>query len=242
MPGKPVSRRTLAATSLAALSAGLAAGHAGVPGALVDRLKRAFGAGSRAPLAPPDATAAEYRRQRLAMFRASPMREAEVVMLGDSHTEGGPWSELLAPRQVLNRGIGWDTAQDVLDRLDEVIARRPKLVFVLIGIVDLRYGAAPNEVAERIETIATRLREAGSRPVVQSVLPVSARLREDTNEKVRTLNERLRTLPDFLDLHPTLVKDGALDPALTYDGVHLSGPAYLSWGRLLQPAVARLES
>lgn len=241
MPSKPVSRRTLAASSVAALSAGVVAGHAGLPGALAARLKQALGLGSRSPLAPPDATAAEYRRQRLALFRASPVRQADVVMLGDSHTEGGPWSELLAPRPVLNRGIGWDTAQDVLDRLDEVIARRPKAVFVLIGIVDLRYGAAPDEVAARIEAIATRLREAGSRPVVQSVLPVSPRLREGTNEKVRTLNERLRTLPDFLDLHPVLVKDGALDPALTYDGVHLSGPAYLSWARQLEPVIARLE-
>ena len=97
MPGKPVSRRTLAASSLAPLSAGLAAGHAGVPGALVDRLKRVFGAGSRAPLPPPDATAAEYRRQRLAMLDAKGLSalNSAIAAGGIARTDGQPQGEAL---------------------------------------------------------------------------------------------------------------------------------------------------
>lgn len=222
-----------AAAVLVALAAGIAIGHLRVPAAVVASLRQAIGS-EQAYLSPPDAAAAEYRRQRVALFRASPARAPQVVMLGDSHTEGGPWSELLPGVTVLNRGLGWDTTDDVLARLDEVIARKPQAVFLLVGIVDLRYGADPDAVADKVLAIAARLEAAGIRPVVQSVLPVSPTLREPTNDKVRRVNDRLRTSPHFLDLHPALVKDGALDPALTWDGVHLSGPAYLSWARLLR--------
>lgn len=220
---------------LAGLMAGLLLGHYGGPRGVADRVMRMFGTGPY--LQPPDPASARWRRERLAFFRASPAR-AEVVMLGDSHSENGPWSELFPDHAVLNRGIGWDTSQDVLDRLDEVIARKPRTVFLLIGVVDLRYGIDPQQVAGNIEAIAARLRQAGIRTVVQSVLPLAPQLREPTNNRVRVLNERLRRDPDFLDLHPVLAKDGALNPDLTHDGVHLLPPAYLSWARRIAPLLA----
>ncbi|TFY96795.1 GDSL-type esterase/lipase family protein [Ramlibacter rhizophilus] len=232
----PGSLPVLLLLAALAFAAGLAAAHAGLLDSARARLGQVLG--TRAPLPPPDAAAREYRSQRLALYR-SLEGSADVVMLGDSHTEGGPWAELLPGRRVLNRGIGWDTSQDVLDRLDEVIARKPQAVFLQIGIVDLRFGHAPEVVAERIEAVAARLRQAGIRPVVQSVLPVAPQLREATNERVRVLNERLRRLPDYLDLHPALVRAGALDPALSYDGVHLSGPAYRLWAREVEAFLAR---
>ena len=196
----------------------------------VGRLKEALGISTY--LAPPDAAATDHRRRRLASFRAD-SAQADIVLLGDSHIENGDWVSLLAGRIVLNRGIGWDTTQDVLDRLDEVIARKPRIVLIQIGIVDLRYGRDPATVARNIHGIAGRLREAGIRAYVHSVLPVAARLRETTNDRVRAVNDALRADPDFLDLHPILVTDGALQPALTTDGVHLSGPAYALWARRL---------
>jgi hypothetical protein len=43
-------------------------------------------------------------------------RKGGIVFLGDSITEGGHWSEIFGNGAVLNRGIGGDTTQDVLDR------------------------------------------------------------------------------------------------------------------------------
>jgi lysophospholipase L1-like esterase len=227
----------LAAAVVVALLVGLLAGmwlsHLGVSRAAGSLVKQALG--RQTPFLPaPDALSRQLRQDRAAFFRASPAR-ADVVMLGDSHTENGPWSELLPEAVILNRGIGWDSTQDVLDRLDEVIARKPATVFLLIGIVDLRYGHEPEAVASRIQVIASRLREAGIRTQVQSVLPVAARLREPTNEKVRRLNDRLRGDPGYVDLHPVLVKDGALDPDLTHDGVHLTPAAYVAWAQRIAP-------
>ena len=196
----------------------------------VGRLKEALGISTY--LAPPDAAAADHRRRRLSSFRADSAK-ADIVLLGDSHIENGDWESLLAGRSVLNRGIGWDTTEDVLARLDEVIARKPRIVLIQIGIVDLRYGRDPATVVRNIRRIAGRLREAGIRAYVQSVLPVAGRLRETTNERVRAVNDALRADPDFLDLHPILVAGGALQSGLTADGVHLSAPAYALWARRL---------
>jgi lysophospholipase L1-like esterase len=218
------------------LGAALAAVLLAQRGDRVGRLKEALGLSTS--LAPPDATAAEHRRKRLASFRAD-SAQADIVLLGDSHIENGDWAALLAGRSVLNRGIGWDTTQDVLDRLDEVIARKPRVVLIQIGIVDLRYGRDPASVVRNIQAIAARLRGAGMRTHVHSVLPVAARLRETTNARVRVVNDGLRADPDFIDLHPILVADGALQPAMTTDDVHLSRPAYALWAQRLAGLLER---
>lgn len=223
-------KATVTLVALVLLGAVLAAVLLAQRGDLVGRLKEALGLSTY--LAPPDAAATDLRRRRLASFRAD-STVADIVLLGDSHIENGDWVSLLPGRSVLNRGIGWDTTQDVLERLDEVIARKPRIVLLQIGIVDLRYGRDPGTVARNIQGIARRLREAGIRAHVHSVLPVAARLRETTNERVRAVNDALRVDPDFLDLHPILVTKGALKPALTTDGVHLSRPAYDLWAQRL---------
>ena len=70
-------------------------------------------------------------KSRNAFFQQS-QSEAAVVMLGDSITEyGGDWSELLAI-PALNRGIAYDTTEDMLLRLDEVIERKPRIVAVMV--------------------------------------------------------------------------------------------------------------
>src|SRR5207244_10058498 len=73
-----------------------------------------------------------YYRSRLAFFRQI-VGDADVVMLGDSITEGMDWRELFPDVRILNRGIAGDTSAGVLNRLDEVIARHPKMVFLMIG-------------------------------------------------------------------------------------------------------------
>jgi lysophospholipase L1-like esterase len=229
-------KTTVSLFAVVLLGAVLAAVLLAQRGEWVGRLKVALGIS--APLAPPDAAAADHRRRRLASFRAD-AAQADIVLLGDSHIENGDWASLLAGRSVLNRGIGWDTTEDVLGRLDEVIARKPRIVLIQIGIVDLRYGRDPASVVRNIRGIAARLREAGIRTHVHSVLPVAAPLRETTNTRVRTVNDALRADPGFVDLHPILVAEGALQPAMTSDGVHLSGPAYVLWAQRLAGVLER---
>ena len=98
-----------------------------------------------------------YYQSKLAFFRA--------VMLGDSLTEGIDWRELFPDVKILNRGIGGDTSAGVLNRLDEVIGRHPKIVVLMIGANDLRMGVPVPQVAANIRSIVQTLgdKESASR-------------------------------------------------------------------------------
>src|SRR5690242_16816098 len=103
--------------TLAVLLAAFAAGA--VVGGWKSEIARAL----RAGLGLPDRTFGienPYYRARLDFFRQT-VGDADVVMLGDSITEGVDWHELFRDQRLLNRGIGGDTSAGVLNRLDEVI-------------------------------------------------------------------------------------------------------------------------
>lgn len=104
----------------------------------------------------------ERIHDRTAFFRQME-GSADVVMLGDSLTEGGgDWRELFPVFLVKNRGISGDTTEGVLGRLDEVIGRKPQVVAVLIGINDVRTGIDPRKIIFRIEEILRRIKASGT--------------------------------------------------------------------------------
>src|SRR3954449_5765154 len=110
-----------------------------------------------------------YYEARAAQFRdlRSP---ADIVMLGDSLTEWGNWHEMVPEFRIINRGIAGDTSSGVLDRLQEVIDRRPKVVFVMIGTNDIGLQVPPEALLSNLREIVTRLRNASIIPVAQSIL------------------------------------------------------------------------
>ena len=55
-----------------------------------------------------------YHKLRRELFDMSRMQDVRVVMLGDSLTEGGPWSELAACPFLINRGIQGDNSAEAL--------------------------------------------------------------------------------------------------------------------------------
>ena len=60
----------------------------------------------------------EYWHQRVTLFDKLPVESAHIVMLGNSITDGGEFSELFNNENVINRGIrndvikGWRNASD----------------------------------------------------------------------------------------------------------------------------------
>lgn len=184
-------------------------------------------------------------KSRSAFFQQS-QSEAAVVMLGDLITEyGGDWSELLAI-PALNRGIAYDTTEDMLLRLDEVIERKPRIVAVMVGINDLRFGVPVDLVATRIEKILTKLQAANVQPVMQSTLLTAEQLGEPTtNVAITSLNRTLsqwctsQDIP-FLNLNASLAPEGTLDPKITLDGIHLTDAGYLRWRDALDPLLRHL--
>lgn len=181
--------------------------------------------------------ASAYWQTRLDLFRSS-KATADIVMLGDSLTESGPWSEYFPDVRLLNRGISSDTTSGVLRRIDEVIDRRPKTVFLMIGINDLLGGGEPTAVSAAIQTIVETLHRHQIKVIVQSVLPVGANYVPAINAKVDRLNQELHSgSGQFVEIAEQLTQNGALNPRLTVDGLHLNGAGYAVWRDAITPYI-----
>lgn len=196
-------------------------------------------------------TAQRHFSERLEDFSEAPLNCREIVMLGDSLTELHVWNEAVANNLVLrNRGISWDTSDGLLLRLDEIIAIRPRAVFLLIGTNDLWSGNSPETTASNILKIADRIRtqSPGSLIFVQTIFPVTGaplNWGAAPNKKVRTINALLKSESDkagytLLDTYALMVdRNGFLNAAYTTDGVHLNERGYDVWSALVSDALAR---
>ena len=160
-------------------------------------------------------------------------------MLGDGHVEAGDWAALFPGSPVAQRGIDGDTARDVRNRLDEVVAAGAAVVVVAAGGADLVAKRARADTVHDLAQIIDRI-QIGSpetRVLVHTVPPRNDRYAA----AVAPLNSDIHRIAGdreaaLVDLHGALSDDrGALRRDLTNDGVRLLGPAYLIWRDLLAP-------
>jgi len=165
-----------------------------------------------------------------------------VVMLGDSITEGGIWNEWLPNQNILNRGIGGETAPQVLARTHTAISE-PKAVFLLIGTNDLTLRYAPGEIAANVEAILQRIHATApdAKLYVQSIMPRGRRWRTSITATNPMLAQVARQQEaEYLDLWPTLADEqGNLREGFSLDGLHLTGAGYRAWCGVLRPHITK---
>lgn len=165
--------------------------------------------------------------------------DADVVMVGDSITEGAIWAEIFPDVAIANRGVWGDTTADVLARLDTITALTPDKAFVMLGVNDIRLRVAVPEIFANYTQIVAALNAAGAEVVVQSVLLCALPRCLDHAGEIRDLNARLSDYAQqnghmFIDLNATMTDpQTGVFPDFTYDGIHLSGKGYAEWARLL---------
>jgi lysophospholipase L1-like esterase len=180
------------------------------------------------------------REEHLKMLDAT-LPPGRIVFMGDSLTEAGEWGEMFGP-SVVNRGIGGDSTNRILQRVAGVAKTKPSKVFLMAGINDLTYRT-PADIRDRHQRIIEAIRAESPQTTVylQSVLPVNNAVKKTgrDNAKVEELNKLLSTLDAvWIDLRPLFTDaNGNLDASLTYDGLHLNGKAYAIWRPALAPYV-----
>ena len=195
----------------------------------------------------------EYNYQRRSLFEQLPISSKDIVFLGNSITDGGEWSELLANPHVKNRGISGDRTDWMLDRLDPIVSGQPKKLFLLIGTNDLAANISAEEVLSNIRKIVERFQNESPRTklYIQSVFPVnnaftkyaSTHGRHDAD--IVTVNTGLQALCTekglvYIDLWTPLAdENGKLNKAYTNDGLHLMGEGYLVWRDIVKPYVKK---
>jgi lysophospholipase L1-like esterase len=185
-------------------------------------------------------------QNRVKAFKEQNEALRNVVLLGDSITEGFEVARFFPGRRVLNRGIGADVIgndmppddpRGVLQRLDNsVFDCAATDVFILIGINDLNTGRKVEGMEKGYRQLISKLKERRPdlRIHIQTVLPTRGEHAKQ-NEPVRQFNERLKKLSEefgchLIDLHTLMCDDkGELKPDFTNDGLHLTDPAYQLW-------------
>jgi len=178
-------------------------------------------------------------------FRLLPDTKQEIIFLGDSITQQAEWSEILGNPHVKNRGIGGNTASQILNRIDEVTSSEPQKIFLMAGINDLASESKETVFARLEEIISiTKKKSPNTEIYVQSILPVNNSIRKTgrSNVDIEFINNKLKQYcfnqsnVTWLDLHSLLKgKNGALSPLYTHDGLHLNGIAYIKWREIILP-------
>lgn len=189
-----------------------------------------------------------YYVERLNYFKKLPREKNEIVFIGNSITEVGDWQEIILKSRAINRGISGDNSYGVLNRLDEALSAKPKKLFVMIGVNDIKRGTPVEDIARNYERIVRYVERKAPKTelYMQSVLPVNETMLASIydlirNEKINRLNHLLKSICEkykhtYVDLHHNVFSDsnGQLPENLTTDGLHLRPASYLLWVEYLQ--------
>jgi len=157
------------------------------------------------------------------------------ILVGDSLSLWFPKEKLPTGRLWLNQGISGDTTEGVSKRLSAFSATKPDVIYLMIGINDLRKGATDKAILMNSSRIIHSLRQSHpmSQIIVQSILPV--RSQKILNGRIRHINAQLAVIAqkqgaNYLNIHNWFTGiDGNLRPELTTDGLHLSLAGYQVW-------------
>ncbi len=175
------------------------------------------------------------------VFEVMPKDTGAIVLVGNSLTQGCEWSELL-DRPIKNRGIAGEMTEGLLARLSTITEMKPSRLFLMTGVNDLIYTGSA-EVLENYQKILDQIKSQSphTEVFVQSLLPVNSTVRSTniSNEAILEVNKGIEKLAierqmTYLNLHQLLVdENGLLASKFTFDGVHITGEAYLLWKNVI---------
>lgn len=186
------------------------------------------------------------KKHKTSHLKTLPIVEGRIIMLGNSITAECEWSELLENPNILNRGVIGNGTSDILNRLDNVIAMKPKKIFLLIGVNDLLFLPL-STITENYEKIVNQLllETPNTKLYLESVLPVHNDFRRNgmKNEDIDILNKNIEQIAQkrgqvFINLNEKFKNtEGGLNPEYSLDGIHLNGKGYLLFKDIISPYI-----
>lgn len=170
------------------------------------------------------------------------------IMLGDSLSLWFPTKGLPNGKLWLNQGISGDTSTGILRRLSAFSSTKPEVIYIMVGINDLRKGTSDKIILNNHRRIIRSLK--GSHPksyiIVQSILPT--RRPKLSNIRIRKLNASLARIAkdegvNYVNIHKWFTDfRGDLRQDLTTDGLHLSLNGYEVWQAAIQQIEEKLAT
>lgn len=185
----------------------------------------------------------DYYETKVSNYGILGTERADIVFVGDSHTDRCEWSELFHRCGIINRGIDGDTTDGVLKRLSGITSMKPRKIFLMIGAADFIIGRSVPLITANYKMIIARIRAETPETIlyIQSVLPTVYRIVPMPREQIRSLNREIKGMADnrhvvYIDLYNRMIDStGDLEPSYSIDGVHLTGRGYLVWRDALMP-------
>ena len=191
-----------------------------------------------------------YYVRRVTLFDQLPVGKKDIIMLGNSLTDGAEWNELLNNRHVKNRGIVGDIIQGYYERMEPILKGQPKKIFILGGVNDVSHDVSGDSIARAMEKLIVLIKTRSPRTKIylQSMLPFNNEVRlwkylKDREQVVVDGNRALEQVArrqgvTWINLYPLFLDDnGRLRAEYTNDGLHLMGPAYLIWRDAIKPYI-----
>lgn len=195
-----------------------------------------------------------YYTRRATLFDLLPVGQDDIIMLGNSLTDGAEWNELLDNPHVKNRGIVGDIVQGLYERMEPIVKGKPRKIFIMSGVNDVSHGVTGDSIARATEKLIMLIKRRSPRTQIylQSILPFNNKVREwkylkgreqvvvDGNRALEQVAKRQGVT--WINLYPLFVDEhGRLKAEYTNDGLHLLGPAYLVWRDAIKPYVNGAE-
>lgn len=174
------------------------------------------------------------------IYELYPIKETEIIMLGDSHTYCVNWNELFGFNSIANRGIRGDILPGFKERIQQVLKLHPKTVCIMGGINDLYAHYSVEDVVDNYKELIEVLKKNNIRVIVQSTLMVCQEYENsvEVNKKVSLINKDLRKISStqgfvFCDINSELTKNNMLKKEYSIDGLHLNAKGYEVWKNTL---------
>ena len=191
-------------------------------------------------------------RQATCVRRAQEAKQADVIFVGDSITQGweetgkDAWQKHFGGMSTLNLGVSGDRTEHVLWRLQQAPLTKlePKAIVLLIGTNNLGHGTSNAEqTLDGCLAVLSALRAQAPQAtiLVCEIFPRGERvnaMRGDVlqvNQAVRSqLDAKMKSLPIG---DRWVQKDGTIQKADMPDFLHLSQAAYAQWAQALLPEI-----
>lgn len=203
----------------------------------------------------------QYARANRLFFPRRP-NENRVVLFGDSRIRLWPTPEFILDYRIINRGIGGQTSAQAIHRVyNDVIALRPKIAVVEIGINDIkaigvledRYDDIIQIIKDNYSWIVDQLKGSNIHIVVFTIFPVgdvelfrrmvwSPKIDSAIKEANAFLNSLKSSQVTVVEC-PTelLTVEGRIKSVYSLDALHINQSAYNVLNEELRKILKRLS-
>lgn len=166
-----------------------------------------------------------YYARRATLFDLLPVYSSDIIMLGNSLTDGAEWNELFDNCHVKNRGIVGDIIPGFFERLDPILKGQPRKIFIMGGVNDISHGVSADSIVSSMTQVVTTIQARCPKTeiYVQSMLPFNNDVRlwkllkgreqvvVDGNKGLESMCQRLGVT--FINLYPLFVgENGKMKP------------------------------